>query len=219
MRRCCRACRYGSEVGATSAETLGVRAARSRPALHTESAARGGVMTHAAHSPSPNYRKALLELWANSAEQTTTKSSRRFMQGHVIVRAPELPIRANSYAEEERSALATVSAGSPVNRPWGTEILRIAPDAVNLGRLKNCGIPLLDTHQIVSIDTALGRVAHAWINNGALVVRIIFNETPLGEMAAGMVERGEIVGTSPGYHVEEWEITDKFDRVLDPEMD
>jgi hypothetical protein len=176
-------------------------------------------MTQAAHSPSPDYQKALLELWVNSAKQSTAKSSRRFMHGHVIVRAPELPIHASSYAEEERSALATVSAGTPVERPWGTEILRIAPDAVNLWRLKNSGIPLLDTHQLYSIDAALGRVAHAWVNNSALVAKITFNETPLGEMAAGMVERGEIVGVSPGYHVEEWEITDQDGRVLDPETD
>ena len=48
---------------------------------------------------------------------------------------------------------------------------------------------------------------------------LAFNETPNGEMAMGMVSRGEIAGISAGYCVREWEITDAKGTVIDPEVE
>jgi phage head maturation protease len=165
-------------------------------------------------SPSPGYQKALLALWARAANRTRDKSSRHFLQDHFQIRRPEL--RA---ATEERSATCVVSSGGPLKRIFGTEVLRIAPDAVNLDRLNNVGIPVLDHHAQVPVDRALGRVRDAWIDNGALMARFTFNQTAPADEAFGMVARGEVSGISAGFHVERWEITDEDGRVFDPEYD
>jgi hypothetical protein len=48
--------------------------------------------------------------------------------------------------------------GSPVARFYGTEVLSISPEAVNLDRMTGGSIiPLLDSHQIAGINNALGR--------------------------------------------------------------
>ncbi|HMF50184.1 MAG TPA: hypothetical protein VK603_16140 [Candidatus Saccharimonadales bacterium] len=96
--------------------------------------------------------------------------------------------------------------------------MRIARDAVGLDRMKNGSmIPLLDSHQSAGIHNALGRFKETWFNRGALMGKIIFNQTPNGKLAEGMVERGEIAGISAGYCVREWEITDDGGKVLDPD--
>jgi phage head maturation protease len=101
----------------------------------------------------------------------------------------------------------------------GTELLRIAPDAVDLSRLHDGGIPLLDHHKQTSIDAMLGRLVDAWVEHGALVGKFKFNETPEGKKAEGMVSRGELVGISAGYRVDQWEITNADGDVVDPDKD
>ena len=76
-------------------------------------------------------------------------------------------------------------------------------------------IPLLDSHQAGSIHNALGRFTETWIKRGALMGKIVFNQTPNGELAEGMVARGEIAGISAGYRVEEWSISDADGTVID----
>ncbi|KJC60477.1 hypothetical protein UP10_12750 [Bradyrhizobium sp. LTSPM299] len=115
-----------------------------------------------------------------------------------------------------------ISTGSPVVRPYGTEVLRIAREAVKLDRMKSSGIPLLDSHQQVGLNNHLGRFVDMWIMGGAkpaLMGRILFNETREGKRAEGMVARGEIAGISAGYRVNEWEIKDSKGRVIDPEVE
>jgi hypothetical protein len=110
--------------------------------------------------------------------------------------------------------------GSPVQRFYGTEVLRISPEAVNLDRMTGGSIiPLLDSHQAAGINNALGRFTKTWFRRGGLMGTIAFNETPNGELAMGMVERGEIAGISAGYCVNEWEITDSDGRVIDPDVE
>jgi hypothetical protein len=118
-----------------------------------------------------------------------------------------------------RTVDCCISMGSPVVRFYGTEVLRISPDAVGLDRMKGGSvIPLLDSHQGVGITNALGRFTKAWFQRGGLMGQIKFNETPNGELAMGMVERGEIAGISAGYTVREWEISDAKGNILDPEI-
>jgi hypothetical protein len=125
-----------------------------------------------------------------------------------------------SFNAASRTVDCIISMGSPVTRFYGTECLRITPEAVNLDRMKGGSmIPLLDSHQGVGIANALGRFTKTWFNRGALWGTIAFNETPQGEMAMGMVARGEIAGISAGYQVSEWEITDSDGRVIDPEVE
>jgi hypothetical protein len=126
----------------------------------------------------------------------------------------------SSFDKKSRTVECVISMGSPVTRFYGTECLRITPEAVNLDRMKGGSmIPLLDSHQAGGINNALGRFQKIWFNRGALMGQIRFNETPNGELAMGMVGRGEIAGISAGYAVNEWEVTDKKGTVIDPEVE
>jgi hypothetical protein len=121
-----------------------------------------------------------------------------------------------SYSKKDRTVDAIISMGSPVKRFYGTEVLRIDPASVVLSRMAS-GIPLLDSHNQGGISNALGRVQETWFRRGALMGKMKFNETKEGQIAEGMVARGEIAGISAGYRVEEWEITDEDGKVIDPD--
>jgi hypothetical protein len=120
-----------------------------------------------------------------------------------------------TYDEGNRSVDAVLSRGSPVARFYGSEVLRIAPDAVTVDRLAAGGIPLLNSHAQNDIGDILGRVTKVWFASGALMGRLQFNQTRQGKIAQGMVGRGEIGAISVGYRVDEWEITDEDGDVLD----
>lgn len=125
----------------------------------------------------------------------------------------------STYDAKARSVEAILSRGSAVQRFYGTEKLRIAQDAVMLDRMKSSGIPLLDSHNQHGIDNALGRIEKVWFTrDGAMVGLIVFNDTPRGREAEGMVARGELSGISVGYIVREWEVTDKDGSIIDPEI-
>jgi phage head maturation protease len=125
-----------------------------------------------------------------------------------------------SYDKHEHTVEAVISTGAAVAREYGTEVLRIAPDAVDLSRLHDGGgIPLLDHHSQAGIDSVLGRLTDAWLERGALVGRFKFAQTEQGKKAEGMVARGELTGVSAGYRVDQWEIRDADGRVVDPDKD
>jgi phage head maturation protease len=124
-----------------------------------------------------------------------------------------------TFDREARSADAVLSKGTAVPRSYGLEKLRISKSAVDLDRLHTSGIPLLDSHNQYGIGNALGRVVNAWIEGDALIGQIQFNRTDAGELALGMVERGELSALSVGYTVSKWEISDNTGKVLDPAVD
>lgn len=127
-----------------------------------------------------------------------------------------------TYDKKARTVECVISVGSPVKRYFGTELLRISPEAVKLDRMKTSGIPLLDSHQQVGLSNHLGRFVDTWITSGAkpaLMGRIVFDDTPEGRKAEGMIARSEIAGISAGYRVNDWEIKDGDGRVIDPEVD
>jgi phage head maturation protease len=105
--------------------------------------------------------------------------------------------------------------GSPVNRFYGTEVLRIDPQSVIIDRMSGAGIPLLDSHNQSGISSALGRVTRVWFSGDALMGTLSFNATKEGRIAEGMVARGELSGISAGYRVEEWSIADADGNVID----
>jgi phage head maturation protease len=124
----------------------------------------------------------------------------------------------SSYNRDDHTVDCVISMGSPVTRFYGTEVLRISPEAVGLERMQNGSmIPLLDSHQSAGINNALGRFKNVWFSRSGLMGKIVFNQTPNGKLAEGMVERGEIAGISAGYMVREWEISDADGQVLDPD--
>jgi phage head maturation protease len=112
-----------------------------------------------------------------------------------------------------------ISEGSPVKKFYGTEFLRISPDAVMLDRLQGSGIPILDSHQQIGIANSIGRLRRAWFNNGQLLGKISFNDTEEGRRAEGMVARGEIAGISAGYRVDDWEVKNSDGNIVDTEKD
>jgi Caudovirus prohead serine protease len=124
----------------------------------------------------------------------------------------------SSYNRDDHTVDCVISMGSPVARFYGTEVLRISPEAVGFERMQNGGmIPLLDSHQSGGIANALGRFKDVWFSRGGLMGTIAFNQTPNGQLAEGMVERGEIAGISAGYCVRTWEISDADGKILDPD--
>jgi phage head maturation protease len=120
-----------------------------------------------------------------------------------------------TYNQKDHTVEAVLSTGAAVQRSYGTEILRISPQAVDLSRMKQGGIPFLDHHQQGGIDQILGRITDAWIERSVLMGRIKFNQTEQGKKAEGMIARGEVAGVSAGYRVEKWEITDTDGDVVD----
>lgn len=129
-------------------------------------------------------------------------------------------IAPSSYDAKTHTVDCVISMGSAVKRFYGTEVLRITPAAVDLTRMDNGSvIPLLDSHQGVGINNALGRFQKTWFKRGGLMGTIAFNQTPNGKLAEGMVARSEIAGISAGYCVNEWEISDEDGRVIDPDQE
>ena len=117
----------------------------------------------------------------------------------------------------EQTVQAILSKGSPVQRIYGVESLRISKDAIDLSRMNTSGIPILDSHKIDSITAAIGKLQNAWVADGALHGILKFNKTEGGVRAAGMVKRGELGGISVGYRVTEWEVRNGKGQVVDPD--
>ncbi len=134
---------------------------------------------------------------------------------HRLASADKVLAATRSYDAKQHSVEAVISMGSPVERSYGTEVLRISPVAVDLSRLHEGGIPLLDHHQQTGINTMLGRLTDAWFERSALIGRFKFNQTPEGRKAEGMVARGEVTSVSAGYRVEQWLITDDDGDIVD----
>src|SRR5579871_330050 len=124
-----------------------------------------------------------------------------------------------TFNEKDRTVDAILSKGSPVQRMFGKEVLRISASAVDLSRMESSGINILDSHSQAGIANALGRLTRVWFEGPTMLGRIKFNQTAEGERAFGMVKRGEITGVSVGYAVDKWRITDNDGRVLDPDVD
>ena len=122
-----------------------------------------------------------------------------------------------SFNARTRTVDCIVSTGAPVARVYGVEILTISRDAVNIDRVTSRMCPLLDSHRTDHISQALGMVTQAWVERGALMATLAFNQTPEGDAALGMVSRGEIAGISAGYRVREWMCTDEDGVIIDQE--
>jgi hypothetical protein len=113
-----------------------------------------------------------------------------------------------SYDKKRRTFDAVISKGTAVKRAYGTELLRISPNAVGLSRIAQGGIPLLDHHRQDSVNSMLGKLISARFERSALLGIFKFNATAEGRKAEGMVARGEITGISAGYRMDQWLVTD-----------
>jgi hypothetical protein len=122
-----------------------------------------------------------------------------------------------SYDPTNHTVDCVISAGAAVQRFYGTEKLKIDVKSVDLDRVRRGVAPVLDSHQVGSITTALGKISDAWIENGKLLGTLSFNSTEAGRSAEGMIACSEIAGVSAGYRVEQWEIADEDGNVVDPD--
>lgn len=125
-------------------------------------------------------------------------------------------LRASTYDSKARTVEAVLSVGAQVKRDFGVEALLITPAAVNIDRLETCGVPLVDSHDICSIGSVLGRVARVWFDAGKLMGLLAFDDSEVGRLAEGLVTRGTVRGISIGYRVDEWQVTDDEGDVVDP---
>lgn len=123
----------------------------------------------------------------------------------------------SSCDSETRSVSCIISTGAPVVRFYGTEVLEISRAAIDTSRVVSGLCPVLDSHQAGSISAALGIVTEAWIKSGALWGRLQLNETPQGDLAFGMIRRGELNGVSAGYRVTRWRLQNESGETIAPE--
>ena len=127
--------------------------------------------------------------------------------------------KAESYDAKARTVEAVLSVGAAVKRDYGSEVLLIAPSAVNIERLSTCGIPLIDSHNVFGIGGVFGRLVKAWVARGSLMGLLAFDDSDVGRKAEGLVSRGTVRGISIGYRVDEWEIADDEGNVVDPDRE
>lgn len=113
----------------------------------------------------------------------------------------------DSYSAEARTVEAVLSSGAAVRRWCFTEELAVEEGAVDLTRVTNGLVSLLDTHNQYEIDAVLGTVSSVRIENGQLIGLLHFADTDRGREAEARVSRGELRGVSIGYRVTKWEIT------------
>lgn len=128
--------------------------------------------------------------------------------------------RPTSYDARARRFDAVLSAGSPVRRWFGTEVLSMDPGSVDLSRVVQGQVRFLDHHNAFERSAVLGVVESVRFENGTLIGHIRLAETDEARAAEGMIARGELTGISIGYRAggfrlvavdeddnETWEIT------------
>src|SRR5579859_1936270 len=125
----------------------------------------------------------------------------------------------DTYNAKTRTVKAVLSVGAAVRRPYGLEMLKISPEAVDLTRLTTCGVPILDSHQIFGLGNVLGRLENAWFERNRLLGSIAFDDSEAGREAEGLVARGTVRGISIGYRVDKWEVRDEEGKLIDPSRD
>ncbi len=118
----------------------------------------------------------------------------------------------STYNATARTVEAVFSAGTAVNRWYGTEALTISEEAIDLTRVAAGLCPLLNSHNQRDLDAVLGRVLDARIESGQLVGTFLFADTDAGRAAEGRVARGEVLGISVGYIVRTWTLTESTDE-------
>ena len=113
-----------------------------------------------------------------------------------------------SYNATTRTVEAVLSVGARVRRWFGWEELAMEPGAIDLARVIQGQVRLLDTHNQWEIDAVLGVVTEARVVEGQLIGTLRFADTERARNAEGMVQRGELTGISIGYGVRAWRLVE-----------
>lgn len=91
-----------------------------------------------------------------------------------------------------------VSSGKRVRRWYGFLELNTSPDAIDISRVAAGQVNLFDSHNTDSIRNIAGSVIDVRFGNQGPVAKVRFAATELGQLAEGMISRGELKGASPG---------------------
>jgi hypothetical protein len=118
---------------------------------------------------------------------------------------------------DKRTFETVLCRGDLIERSFGFERLRIAQACIDLSRINNGGIALLDSYREDSISRSLGRLIEARVQDGALVGVIAFHQTPDGEEAAKLIDdESSKFNISVAYAADQIEIYDASNALVDP---
>jgi hypothetical protein len=117
---------------------------------------------------------------------------------------------------DKRTFESVLCHGGLIERPFGFERLRIASTAINIDRMINGGIQMLDSYREDSISRSLGKLIQARVEDGGLVGVIKFHETKDGERAAELIDESGRFNISIAYAAEQIEIYDASNKLIDP---
>lgn len=116
----------------------------------------------------------------------------------------------STYSAEARTVELVLSTGAAVDRHYFVEELEISAAAVDIGRVAQGVVPLLDSHNRWGINANLGTIVAVRFETiggvAALTATARFADTPAGREAEGMVARGELRGVSIGYAPKAWAV-------------
>ncbi len=126
-------------------------------------------------------------------------SEKREIAGEFFQR--KLTLDRESADDDTRSIDASISSEYPVERWFGTEVLRHTADAVNLERAGDNGLPLLFSHDS---NTLIGRARNVRLKKGKLRARLDFSEnSEKGREVWADIRDGFLTDISLGYEINE----------------
>ena len=119
---------------------------------------------------------------------------------------------------DARTVEIALCHGTPIERAFGMETLRLLASSIDLSRMKNdCAIPLLDGLMEDSVlERSLGKLIDVRIQDSTVWGTVRFHQTSKGRAAAAMVAAGA-VSVVVAYETTEVEVYDAKNRRVSPD--
>lgn len=114
----------------------------------------------------------------------------------------EITLTQEAINEENRTAVLSFASETPVRRWYGSEVLQIDTQSVDMQRIKDGLCCLLYNHDT---DEVIGKVMRAWIEDGKAKAEVYFDDDEKSERVWQKVRKGILKGVSVGYIVDVWE--------------
>lgn len=107
----------------------------------------------------------------------------------------------SSYDAKSHTADILMVTGERVQRWYGMLEVDTAPGAMDMSRVPAGKVHLFDSHNTDSIQSIVGNVLSVRYDGTTPIATVKFAKTPLGQLAEGMVSRGELTGASVGFQI------------------
>lgn len=146
-------------------------------------------------------RKKRAESLKREMDQNLNQKEKNQQRDVGIRELKDCAIRAVEGTGRERTFRLSFSSEAPYDRWFGTEILDHSEGAVNLERLNSIGVILYNHDR----DAVIGKVEHAWLENGRGEAEITFDSDEESEKIYQKVKSKTLKGVSVGYLVDSWE--------------